>query len=71
MVGGFNESLPVKGSSWGIKRILRVDKAYLEKYDLSLSGIKKRLSRESLQTLSKLFRETSKNFLRVSYKHVQ
>ena len=70
MVGGFNESLPVKGSSWGIKRILRVDKAYLEKYDLSLWN-KKRLSRESLQTLSKLFRETSKNFLRVSYKHVQ
>ena len=47
MVGGFNESLPVKGSSWGIKRILRVDKAYLEKYDLSLSGIKKD-SRENL-----------------------
>ena len=62
MVGGFNESLPVKGSSWGIKRILRVDKAYLEKYDLSLSGIKK----DSRENLYKQFLSCSERLLRIS-----
>lgn len=62
MVAGFNEILPVKGSGWGIKRILRVDKAYLEKYDLSLSGIKK----DSRENLYKHFLSCSERLLRIS-----